>query len=81
MPCVDRFGGTPQRLTLRRRDSRTWSPPRPAISDVDGREGKLWYAGYYIDDLAEHATFEETIHLLHHLELPTAAELAETVAS
>jgi citrate synthase len=51
------------------------------ISDVDGREGKLFYAGYDIADLAEHATFEETIHLLHHLELPTAAELAETVAT
>ena len=51
------------------------------ISDVDGREGRLFYAGYDIADLAEHATFEETIHLLHHLELPTAAQLAETVAT
>ena len=51
------------------------------ISDVDGREGKLFYAGYDIADLAAHATFEETIHLLHHLELPTAAELSETVAT
>ncbi|HEV2928323.1 MAG TPA: citrate/2-methylcitrate synthase [Propionibacteriaceae bacterium] len=51
------------------------------ISDVDGREGKLFYAGYDIADLAAHATFEETIHLLHHLELPTAAQLAETVAT
>jgi citrate synthase len=51
------------------------------ISDVDGREGRLFYAGYDIADLAEHATFEETIYLLHHLELPTAAELSETVAT
>jgi citrate synthase len=50
------------------------------ISDVDGQEGKLWYAGYDIADLAAHATFEETIHLLHHLELPTTAQLSETVA-
>jgi citrate synthase len=50
------------------------------ISDVDGQQGRLWYAGYDIADLAAHASFEETIHLLHHLELPTAAELAETVA-
>ncbi|HEV2921790.1 MAG TPA: citrate/2-methylcitrate synthase, partial [Actinomycetota bacterium] len=50
------------------------------ISDVDGRRGRLFYAGYDIADLAAHATFEETIHLLHHLELPTAAELEETVA-
>ena len=51
------------------------------ISDVDGRQGKLFYAGYDIADLAAHATFEETIHLLHHLELPTAAQLEETVAT
>ena len=51
------------------------------ISDVDGRKGRLFYAGYDIADLAAHATFEETIYLLHHLELPTAAELAETVAT
>jgi citrate synthase len=51
------------------------------ISDVDGRKGKLFYAGYDIADLAAHATFEETIHLLHHLELPTASQLSETVAT
>jgi citrate synthase len=51
------------------------------ISDVDGRKGKLFYAGYDIADLAAHATFEETIYLLHHLELPTAAQLEETVAT
>jgi citrate synthase len=51
------------------------------ISDVDGRQGKLWYAGYDIADLAAHATFEETIYLLHHLELPTAAQLSDTVAT
>jgi 2-methylcitrate synthase len=51
------------------------------ISDVDGREGKLFYAGYDIADLAAHASFEETIHLLHHLELPTASQLEETIAT
>jgi 2-methylcitrate synthase len=51
------------------------------ISDVDGRRGRLLYAGYDIADLAAHATFEETVHLLHHLELPTAAELERTVAT
>jgi citrate synthase len=50
------------------------------ISDVDGRRGRLFYAGYDVADLAAHATFEETIYLLHHLELPTAAQLEETVA-
>jgi citrate synthase len=51
------------------------------ISDVDGQQGRLFYAGYDIADLAAHASFEETIHLLHHLELPTAAQLEETVAT
>jgi citrate synthase len=52
-----------------------------SISDIDGQRGKLYYAGYDIADLAEHATFEETIYLLHHLELPTRAQLQETVAT
>jgi citrate synthase len=51
------------------------------ISDVDGRQGRLFYAGYDIADLAAHASFEETIHLLHHLELPTGAQLEATVAT
>jgi citrate synthase len=46
-----------------------------AISDIDGKLGKLWYVGYSIDDLAEHATFEEVVFLLHHLRLPTQSEL------
>jgi len=25
-----------------------------AISDIDGKLGKLWYVGYSIDDLAAH---------------------------
>ncbi len=54
---------------------------RTSISDIDGQQGKLFYAGYDIADLAAHATFEETIYLLHHLELPTAAQLEELVAT
>jgi citrate synthase len=46
-----------------------------AISDIDGKLGKLWYAGYSIDDLAANATFEEVFHLVHHLRLPTRSEL------
>jgi citrate synthase len=51
------------------------------ISDIDGQKGKLYYAGYDIGELAEHATFEETVYLLHHLELPTRAELEETTGT
>jgi citrate synthase len=51
------------------------------ISDIDGQKGKLYYAGYDIGELAEHATFEEIVYLLHHLELPTRAQLEETAAT
>ena len=47
------------------------------ISDIDGKLGKLWYAGYSIDDLAENSTFEEVFFLLHNNRLPTPAELDE----
>jgi citrate synthase len=50
---------------------------RTSISAVDGELGKLWYAGYSIEDLAEHSTFEETFFLVQHRRLPTQAELDE----
>jgi len=46
-----------------------------SISDVNGEEGKLIYAGYDIHDLAQHATFEEVIYLLWNGKLPTSSEL------
>jgi len=49
---------------------------RSAVSHIDGAKGELSYRGYSIDDLAQHATFEEVAFLLIHGELPTAAELA-----
>lgn len=48
-----------------------------ALSDIDGKEGRLSYVGYDIHDLADNATFEEVIYLLHHLELPTESALAD----
>jgi citrate synthase len=48
-----------------------------AVSDIDGKKGLLYYVGYDIHDLAEHATFEEITYLLHHLELPTSSQLEE----
>jgi citrate synthase len=47
------------------------------LSDIDGERGRLWYVGYDIADLAENATYEEVVHLLHHLELPTRGQLDE----
>jgi 2-methylcitrate synthase len=54
---------------------------RTSISDIDGQQGKLFYAGYDIADLAEHASFEETVYLLHHLALPTRAQLDDEHAT
>ena len=45
------------------------------ISDIDGQLGRLWYVGYDIADLADNASYEEVVHLLHNLELPTREQL------
>jgi citrate synthase len=46
-----------------------------SLSDVLGQEGVLIYAGYDINEIAGNASFEETIHLLWHGELPNRAQL------
>jgi len=46
-----------------------------AISTIDGIQGRLIYRGYQIEDLAEHATFDEVVYLLWEGELPTRAQL------
>jgi 2-methylcitrate synthase len=48
---------------------------RTAISTVESAGSGLFYRGYSINDLAEHASFEETAHLLIHGELPSSSEL------
>ncbi|MFC1763224.1 citrate/2-methylcitrate synthase [Planctomycetota bacterium] len=45
------------------------------ICQVDGVNGKLYYRGYSIQDLAAHSDFEETTYLLLYGKLPTAQEL------
>ncbi|ESP87672.1 citrate synthase [Candidatus Halobonum tyrrellensis] len=47
------------------------------LSYIDGGEGRLVYRGYAIEDLAEHATYEEVLYLLWEGELPTRSELDE----
>jgi citrate synthase len=51
---------------------------RTALSYIDGEKGILTYRGYSIQDLAQHSTFEECVHLLWYGELPNRAQLAET---
>ena len=47
-----------------------------ALSDIDGRAGRLSYRGYDINDLAGSATFEEVAYLLQRGSPPSAADLA-----
>lgn len=47
------------------------------IARINGAEGKLYYRGYAIEDLAANTTFEETSYLLLYGELPTRAQLAD----
>ena len=46
-----------------------------SICFIDGKRGQLVYRGYDIDDLAQHASFEEVAWLLWNGDLPTAPEL------
>src|SRR3569833_300532 len=48
---------------------------RTRLSRVDGEAGQLTIAGYRVEDLALHATFEEALYLLWHDRRPTTTEL------
>ena len=45
------------------------------ICFIDGREGRLLYRGYDVDDLVASSSFEETVYLLWQGALPTRKEL------
>jgi 2-methylcitrate synthase len=47
------------------------------ICFIDGREGRLLYRGFDVDDLAEHSSFEEVTYLLWYGELPSRKQLEE----
>jgi citrate synthase len=46
------------------------------LSGVDGEAGELILAGFPVEELAGHASFEETVYLLWHGSLPDAGQLA-----
>ena len=48
-----------------------------ALSDIDGKAGRLFYRGYDIHDLAGRTTFEEIAYLLQRGTLPTRRQLQE----
>jgi citrate synthase len=47
------------------------------ICRIDGLNGRLYYLGYPIEELARYSNFEEVTYLLLYGELPTAAQMAE----
>lgn len=47
------------------------------IGRVDGKQGKLYYRGYDVEDLARDCSFEEVSYLILHGELPDPERLAE----
>src|SRR3989442_11117377 len=49
------------------------------ICYMAGREGRLLYRGYDVNDLVEHSSFEEVVYLLWHGALPSRKELAAHV--
>jgi len=51
-----------------------------ALSDIDGKAGRLFYRGYDIHDLAGRTSFEECVHLLQRGALPSKAQLDEFTA-
>jgi len=50
---------------------------KTSISYIDGQNGRLFYQGVEINELAEQSTFEETVYLLWHGQLPTRTQLEE----
>jgi citrate synthase len=45
------------------------------ICFIDGREGRLLYRGYDVDDLVRSSSFEEVVYLLWHGSLPSRKDL------
>ena len=45
------------------------------LCQIDGAQGKLYYMGYPIEELAEGSTYEECVYLLFHGRLPRHEEL------
>src|SRR6266705_3498533 len=51
------------------------------ICFIDGKEGRLVYRGFDVNDLVEHSSFEEVIFLLWHGGLPSKKELVALLRS
>lgn len=64
-----------QRLTSQSKGLEDVIAGESSISFIDGKEGRLLYRGYSIDELAVKSTYEETTFLLWNGRLPTEGEL------
>ena len=53
---------------------------KSSICKVDGQEGKLYYRGYKIEDLANYSSYEEVCYLLLYGKLPNSKELSGFIA-
>ncbi|NED99546.1 citrate/2-methylcitrate synthase [Phytoactinopolyspora halotolerans] len=51
-----------------------------SISDIDGEQGRLFYRGYDIHDIAQRISFEECVHLLQRGILPNRQQLDSLTA-
>ena len=49
---------------------------RTRLSGIDGEKGRLWLAGYPVEELAPKAGFEETVYLLWRVGFRTASSSA-----
>lgn len=49
------------------------------IVKIDGENGKLWYRGYDIEELAKYSSYDEVSYLIIHGELPTASQYKKWV--
>ncbi|MEL9970092.1 MAG: citrate synthase [Metallosphaera sp.] len=52
-----------------------------SLTYIDGENGILRYGGYDIEDLVEHTSFEEVIHLMLYGDLPTKSQLQKLKSS
>jgi citrate synthase len=68
---------TPERSSVPEKGLEEVVAAQTSLSDIDGKLGRLSYVGYDIHDLATNSTFEEVVYLLHHLRMPSQAELDE----
>jgi len=50
------------------------------LSYIDGESGVLRYRGYDVNDLAQHATYEEVVYLLWYGDLPSRTQLEDFTA-